>query len=248
MSLLGKLALSVLPAAIAALGGAMVYKTHEGREEAATIEGTEQREVADLQPGDGLVAVSGTARAGDDDLLSAAMLGTEGVVVRTVVEQRAGDEIGENRKTAWDTIYDAGDYVPFAVDDGTGQVAVEPPGGNVGAFTVDSTLYESEPGEEPPEPVRRWLDATDGVDAAVDQYRGYRQAAIEPGETVHVVGEPVDNGGETVLTGQQRPEEFVASDLSKSELANESTYGAGAYALGGLLVLVGAVPLALLWL
>lgn len=247
MSVVGKLALSVFPALIAVFGAGMVYKTYAGREEAATIRGAVERSIGDLTPGDGLVAVSGTVRAGAD-LLPAPMVDTEGVAVRTVVEERAADEIGSSRGTDWDTIYDAGDYVPFAIDDGTGEIAVEPPGGNVGEFLMDTASYESEPGEDPPEPVQRWLAATDGIEAAADQYRGYRQAVIEDGETVHGVGEPVSGESGLALTGDERPDDYVVSNLPRDEVADEASYGVGAYVLGTILFLLGSGAVTYLWL
>lgn len=248
MSVTGKLALSVLPALFVLGGVGMAYKTHQGRERADTVAGAERHDAASLEPGDGLVAVEGTARATGDDLVPATMAGTEGVVVRTVVEQRAAGAVGDKRKTDWDTIYADGNYVPFAVADDTGEAAVEPPDGDVSNVTVDTELYESEPGEEPPEPVRRWLAETDGIDAAVDQYRGYRQGVIEDGESVYGVGEPVAGDGGVVLTGGDRSEEFVVSDLSAEELAEETGYGLAGYVVGGLLLVVGLAPLALIWL
>lgn len=247
MSVVGRLALSLLPAVIAVVGAGMVYRTYAGREEAATIRGAAERSIGDLTPGDGLVAVSGTVRAGGD-LLSAPMVDTEGVAVRTVVEERSADEVGSARGTDWDTIYDAGDYVPFAIDDGTGEIAVEPPGGNVGAFLMDTASFESEPGEEPPEPVKRWLAATDGIEAAVDEYRGYRQAVVEDGETVHGVGEPIDGESGLALSGDQRPDDYVVSNLPREEVAEHASSGVAAYALGAVLFLLGSGAVAYLWL
>lgn len=62
-------------------------------------------------------------------------------------------------------------------------------------------VYEAEDGEEPPEPVRRWLKETD-VDAEeeIDPHRGYKQGIIEDGETVYAKGESVNDNGNLVFT------------------------------------------------
>jgi len=248
MAVVGRLVFSAIPVLLVLWGGVMIYRTYEGRRRAADIDEGSDTAVADARPGSGVIEVTGTARATVDDLVPATMLDTEGVVVRTVVEERAADAVGDARGTDWDTIYADGDFVPFEIDDGTGQIAVEPPEGDVSRFTVDTELYESEPGEEPPEPVQRWLDETDSLDAAVDQYRGYRQGAIEAGESVYAMGEPVTmDGNRTVLTGGDSPDEFVVSDLSKDELSDSAGYGTSSYVIGGLLLVLGTVPLAYLW-
>lgn len=248
MSIVGLVALSAFPAILALFGGWMAVRTYRGRQRAADVEARETTDVAELQTGSGVDEVTGTARAADDELLPASMAETEGVAVRTVVEERSAGQVGERRNTDWDTVYADGDYVPFVVDDGTGEVPVRPPEDDVSSITVETVAYESEPGAEPSDPVQRWLAETDGIEAAVDEYRGYRQGVVEDGEAVYAAGEPVADGGGVVLTGDERPDEFVVSDRSKEEVAEDSSYGLSGYVIGGALLLVGLGALALLWL
>ena len=248
MTLIGQLALSLLPGGLAGLGGFMMYRTRQGRERASAIEEDGETTVDALQPGGGVVGVEGVARATGDDRVTAAMIGRDGVAVRTVVEERVADAVGESRRSDWQTVYADGDYVPFVVDDGTGTVAVEPPDGSVSSFTVDSRQFVAEPGEEPPKQVRDWLATTDGIDAATDQYRNYEQAVIEDGETVYARGEPVAVDGAVSLAGDDRPDEFAVSDLGREGLADEESYGRAGYVVGAVLLCVGLAGLALLWL
>ncbi|WP_135821386.1 GIDE domain-containing protein [Halostella litorea] len=245
MALVGRLAISLVPAMFLAIGVAMVYKTHAGRSSAATVAGAEPAAVEELRPGDGYRQVQGTARALGDDTLPAAMLDASGVAVLTSVEERSARQVGEKAGTDWDVVYGDFDVVPFAVDDGTGSVEVAFPDGGEGV-KIDRELFESEPGERPPESVRRWLAETDAVDAAPDEHRAYRQGVIEVGERVTAMGTPVktENG---VALGPGDEGEFVVADASPEEIAESESYGVAGYVVGAVLALVGLVPLAYLW-
>jgi hypothetical protein len=242
-----KLFLSFFALPFLLAGVYMLKATYEGRQRAADVEGREPTDVAGLQPGDGPVVVEGTARARGDDLVEAPMLDAAGVHVVTRVEEYSSDEVGDQKGTAWDTVYATVESVPFVLDDGTGEIPVEVPDG--GDVKLDPEVFEAEAGEAPPEPVQRWLETTDLDADEVDPHRAYKQAVLEDDETAYAMGEAVvDDDGELVLGADDYPGEFVVSDMGADELADEEGYGRGGYAIGAVLFAVGAVPLAFIWL
>ncbi|WP_323675466.1 GIDE domain-containing protein [Halorubellus sp. PRR65] len=248
MALAGKIALSVFPALLAAGGAYMLYATRAGRARADAIDGTPERPVGELTAGEGYVALSGRARASTDERVPATIAGTDGVAVQTIVEEYVGTSPGDARRSDWQALYGDADAVPFAVADDTGTIPVESPDGDAEGVTVDPTVVEVEPGEDPPANVARWIAETDGVERDPDTRRAYKQGVIEDGESVSALGEPVERDGGLVLTGDDRPDEFVVSDLSEDELSDEAGYGLAGYVVGAILLAVGVVPLAVLWL
>jgi len=248
MTVAGQLFLSLFPALFVLGGGYMLKATYDGRQRAAEVEETEATPIGELSPDGGLAVVEGTARATGDERVDAAMLDREGVYVYTQIEERSAREIGENKGPAWETIYTESEGVPFAIEDGTGEVPVELP--DQGTTTLDPKVFEAESGEEPPEPARRWLEGTDvDVDDEVDPHRAYKQGLIEDGEPVYAKGEPaVDDDGQLILTGDARPDEFRLTDLSRDELAAEEETSRTGYAIGAVLLAIGLLPLAFIWL
>lgn len=248
MTVAGQLFLSLFPALFVLGGGYVLKATYDGRQRVAGIEETEATPVGELQPDGGLTVVEGTARATSDERVDAAMLDREGVYVYTQIEERSAREIGEKTGPAWETIYTESDAVPFAIDDGTGEIRVELP--DQGTTTIDPEVFEAENGEEPPAAARRWLEGTDvAVAEEVDPHRAYKQGVIEDGETVYAKGEPaVDGDGQLVFTGDARPGEFRLTDLSRDELAAAEETSRTGYAIGAVLLALGLLPLAFIWL
>jgi len=252
MSLTTRLAFSILPAALALAGIGMAFLTYRSRRRAETIEATDRTPVEDLQPGSGLAAVVGEARPLEDRLLTAHLLGTEGVARVTTVQRRRDrghDHEGHTSTTSrWIDLYDDTKYVPFAVDDGTGEVAIEVP--NPGRIALETETYVVEPDEDPPEPVRELIGRIDGLEPAPGETRRYAQGVVEVGNRVSVLGEPVvdDGTSETILAGDREADEFVVSDVSKGTLADAEAYGRAGYVLGALFFLAGGVPLGVIWL
>lgn len=245
----GLIVLSVFPAILAVGGLGMAYRTYQGRQRAATIDELDPSPVGDLEPGTGVTAVSGAARpaADDPDLVSATMLDAKGVYVSDQVQERHAAPADENRPGSdWETVGASTQAIPFVVDDGSGSVPVSIP--DAGNVSVAVETVEVESGAEPPPEVTAWLAETDGIEAAPGEHRAYKQGVIEAGEEVYAVGEPVADGGEMVFTGESHPDEFVVTDRSQSALSQDTGYGLAGYAFGAVLFLVGAVPLAYLWL
>lgn len=245
----GLLVLSVFPTLLALGGLGMVYRTYQGRQQAAAIDDLDPSPVADIEAGAGVTAISGAVRpaADDPDLVSATMLDTDGVYVSDEVQERHAAPADENRPGSdWETVTASTQAIPFVVDDGSGSVPVRIP--EAGSVSVAAETIEVEPGSEPPPGVMDWLAETDGIEAAPKEYRAYKQGVIEAGEEVYAVGEAVTDGGGLVFTGKTHPEEFVVTDRSQSALSEDSGYGLGGYAFGAVLFVVGAAPLAYLWL
>lgn len=247
MTVVGNLFLSLFPTPFALGGAYMLKRTYERNQHAAEVESTDPTAVGDLQPGDGPTVVEGTARAVGDERVEAPMLDSEGVYVYTQIEERSAREVGEQTGPAWETLYTESDAVPFVIDDGTGEIPVEKP--ERGVTKLDPEVFEAESGEEPPEPARRWLDGTDvDIEEEVDPHKAYKQGLIEDGETVYARGEPVSDGGDIVLTGDDHPDDFLLTDLAREELSEEESAGSLGYIVGLVLLAMGLVPLAFIWL
>lgn len=253
MSLTTRLAFSILPVALALVGIGIVFLTYRSRRRAETIEAADRTAVEDLQPGSGLAAVVGEARPLEDRLLTAHLLGSEGVARVTTIQRRRDrsyDHEGHTSTTSrWVDLYSDSKYVPFAVDDGTGEVAIDVP--TAGRIALETEDYVVEPDEDPPGPVRELIDRIDGLEPAPDETRRYAQGVVEVGDRVSVLGEPVvddDGRSETILAGDRRADEFVVSDVSTETLADAEAYGRAGYVVGAVFFLAGVVPLGVIWL
>jgi hypothetical protein len=245
MAIVGKLFLSFFVVPFALGGGYLLKGTYDRRREASGLEASETTAVGELQPESGCTVIEGTARATGEKRVEAAMIDREGVYVYTQIEERSAREVGENTGPSWETVYTDSESVPFVIDDGTGEIPVEIP--EQGATTLDPETYDADHGEEPPEPVRRWLQTIDSSPGnEVDPHRAYKQGVIEDGETVYAKGEPVGNG-ELVFTGDTQPEEFLLTDMSLDELAEQENVSIAASILGAVLLTIGLVGLAIIW-
>ena len=174
-------------------------------------------------------------------------------------------EVAEYRTSgktqSWSTIDTGEAGVPFRVDvDGTG-VRVDPANATYLFGLDDSLRVKSD--EEPPERIRRFVDAVDAVDGSDPGYdvgpftigrgpdRRYRQRVLRPGDTVTVVGDasafPDAPVGE-VKAGIAGGSPFVVSDTSARRTALRLV-GRSALPIvaGGVLVVVAMGFLAPVW-
>lgn len=177
MAIEGQLFLPLFAVPFALAGGYLLKTTHDNRQRAADVVGTEPTPIRELDPGDDQTTIEGTARATGDDRVTAAMRDREGLCALTRIEERSARELGENTGPSWETGYRERDSVPFVIDDGTDAGPVEIP--DQGPTRLEPETYEAGHGEEPPVPVRRWLRGTD-----VDSHKWYKQGLVENGETV----------------------------------------------------------------
>ncbi|MFB6084781.1 MAG: GIDE domain-containing protein [Halorientalis sp.] len=215
---------------------------------AATLLRTRSASVADLDAGD-LVTVSGTVEPFTDERVPAHFRNGDGVAVATRVQRTTRSGGGRTRGTAaegWTTKRSHFATVPFAVDDGSGTVAVRPP--DLEAFPTEASFRDSIRLDErtvPDEPhvvgtAPRAFDefAFDGETvAAADADRRFEQGLLEPGDAVSVVGRVIRTEGGRLAVGA--PNNTDAFTLVADDRGDASALGQSAGAL--VLALLGAV-------
>jgi len=212
------------------------------------IEETETTKIRQLKPGK--AEVKGTARATEgSSTLESPIHHKEALATRVMVEEYRSNSDGGG---SWESIYDETESVPFVVDDGTGEVRVEPPLSSGTNLNPELERERVGGGEEPSEKVKRFIEREEGVGSAskgsigpldFGERRRYSEGVIEPGENVYVLGRArKDEAGwgergyvidETTASG-----EFVLSDKSEEQLVKEGKWG-------GILLLVFGVVFAL---
>lgn len=239
--------ISVVPMLV---GLGMIYRGYTSRKLADTMAEIDPTPIGNLQPGDGLVEIEGRARA-EAERSAAPMLDTEGVAVTTSVERRdirdaPGDQPGQ--RTVWNTVHSDRTVHDFSVEDDTGRVPVDIPSDGELNIAIQTTTVGKN--DTPPAHVQSLIDATEGLDADPLNVRRYSQGVIEDGESVYGLGEPTTGAdGQLVFTGDGRASEFILSDLSEEQLAEQKAGGGlGGYLLGGLFFVVGAGVMLLVWL
>lgn len=199
------------------------------------MEAEEPTPVGELAPGEP-AEVNGTVEPGEDGTVETPVYGREAVEYTTKVQRRT-DRSGT--RGGWYTYHEEGESVPFVVSDETGEVRVEPPADR--DPNVEGTWVRFGAGvDDPlPEPVRAYLSGLDAasLDAGIDVgplSLGSRQrcgeAAIEPGDDIHVYGYVDDathgwDGPRLTLTaGADTP--FVYSTVDP-EVVQETTTRVG---------------------
>ncbi len=232
--------LSVLTGVLLVAKGRRMRKQNEG---AATEKPTPVR---DVRPG--TVTVTGTAEPTDEGGAVAAPISGEAALATAV-------EVQKKSGKTYRTIHETEDAVPFLVNDGTGVVRVDP--ATEGRFDLAVDPVVVGPGEEPPAPVRRFLESEPAVGAAEDsellgiavgERRRYLEGMVRAGDEVVVVGEARRAGSargdhEHVVDGGSDPGSFVLSDKSGDRLTTESQVWSGlrilVYVTGATSILMG---------
>lgn len=233
---------------IAGVGLTLVKKGFHQRRRADRIAATETTDVRNIRPG--LVEVKGTARPVEGvDPHRAPISDVEAIASRVEVKKKAGNNwrtVHENRRTS-----------PFVVDDGTGEVRVEPT--EDARLNFDDREIEVDPTEEPPRDVKRFAKRSGLVEEqgrSMIEARSrlyarwtYREGVLEPGEEVYVLGEAFEEEagwGERrfVITGYGS--ELVVSDQrEETVIEEERRQGLGRIALGAFVLLFGLAALVL---
>lgn len=241
--------------AAVAFGVAMVYYGVKSYRTNKRMAETETTPVREIEPG--VVELKGTARAiEDEEALSAPISGNEALATTATVQKYSSG----GKHSSWNTIYDQETVRPFLVDDGTGEVRVEPPEDASLRLRESTTTVDGD--EQPPDNVRRFVEAFDGVDPATKdedrllasgERRRYREGSIEPGDDVYVFGEAVESeagwGADAYeVTGGADVGRFVLSDMAEEELTSSGKLGAVLLSAVGLLVLLFGVPFLLVGL
>jgi hypothetical protein len=173
--------------------------------------------------------------------------------------QEDHDPDDPGRDGHWSTIDSGTMYRPFALDDGTGRMRVEPEAD--ASFEISDehrNRFHVQPGETPPAGVVEFFerqyedDADEGLlgglldgtpDAQDADKRRYSQEVIPPGEDVYLLGgaEPADGGSganadRLVLRRDEGSEEFIISEKNEAEIVSSQKWTAPALILVGILI------------
>jgi len=259
-----EVALALLSVSLVPLIGGLlsIKKARRVKKRNKSVEEVHFSEIGELEPG--TVKINGEARRTDDGSALRSPISRKGAIgYVTRVEEPGG-----GKSQSWETVYEDEEFVPFVVDDGTGEVRVEPPpevstaGGMFPKRQVDIELTQTTVwgDEEPPERVKDFIKRNEEVEEAegviFDEDRRYSEGVIEPGEEVYVFGEATEEGGDGVwgericVIDETTPAgEFVVSDkegerwLEKRDKGALLMYGVGgvAFVVGGLSALVAVL-------
>jgi hypothetical protein len=229
----------------------------KARAKSSRIESTETIQIRDMQPG--TVELKGTARLPDDEtLLESPIQRADALAHHVEVEE--WDSSGEGSGN-WKTRHESQVSVPMVVDDGSGEVRVELP--EDGELNVEQMRTKVGSGDDPPEPIRRYIERSEGIDEAsqldigpvsVGDRRRYSEGLVEPGEDIYVLGraheEQAGWGDRAVVVDEPTAAgDFILSDKSEEELVKEGKHG-GLVSLGfgAAFFLVGASVMVVPWL
>ncbi|TKX62872.1 hypothetical protein EXE48_03645 [Halorubrum sp. ASP1] len=244
-------AVDPVPTAIGAvalvLGLVFLARGASGARDAARVFRATPTDPAGLDGAEREIRVTGRAAAVDDETLPAPFGGDPCLCVEYDVSELRSQGKGQS----WVTIDGGEAGVLFRVDAGGTGVRVDPA---AATFSLDvDEKVEVDAGEEPPERVRGFIEAVDGVDDTETGYevgpltigddprRRYVQRTLRPGDEVTVVGDaaafpdaPVGEVKSRVADGAP----FVVSDATARRTAIRLV---GASAVP---VVLGAVALA----
>jgi len=224
--LLFKLGWSVFSLVFVAIGLFVVNGGRKRRARSKRIESTETTPVRDLGPG--TVELKGTARPAEGATPKESPITcADALAFHVEVEKYQSSSEGGG---SWRTIHEEEESVPILLSDGTGEVRVELP--DDGGLNPELTRKRVGGGEEPPEPIRRYVENEAAVDEAtrhdlgllsVGERRRYSEGVIEPGEDVYVLGrarEEEAGWGEQayVIDEPTAAGDFVLSDKREEEL------------------------------
>jgi hypothetical protein len=173
-------------------------------------------------------------------------------------EDHDHDPDDHGRDGHWSTIDSGTMYKPFALDDGTGRMRVEPEADATYEISDEHrNRFLVQPGETPPDEVveffeRQYDDDDDGLlggllgggpGARDADKRRYSQQVIPPGEDVYLLGgaEPAGGGSGSnadrlVLRRDEGSEEFIISDKDEEELVSGYKWAAPALIVVGILL------------
>jgi len=251
------LAFSAFGLVFVAIGLYTANTGRKARAKSTRIEETDTTRIRDIRPG--TVELKGTARLPDDETpLKSPIQRTDALAAHVEVEEWESSGQGSG---SWETKHESRTAVPLLVDDGTGEVRVQLPAD--GELNVEQIRTKVGSGDEPPEPIRRYVEREESVGEAsrrdigpvsIGDRRRYSEGLIEPGEDVYVLGharEEQAGWGDRTLVVDEPTEagDFILSDKSEAELITEGERG-GLISLGfgAVLTLVGASVMVLPWL
>ena len=202
----------------------------------------------------GVVELEGDAKAGEQAFESP-FSGNDCVLYEYEIEEyrSSGDD------SDWVTIDKGQTESPFYLDDGTGEVMVDPRGADLrlprdGRYRVDSF-------DELPDAAQEFVRENDSVDTQTDEWfeedRRYTEYYIGTDENVYVFGKALprenDTGSVTnpenaVINTDRTTPMFVISDRSESEVMSSMTKRILAAVIGGFILAVGGFAVLLAFL
>lgn len=209
--------------------------------------------IRELPTRSGPVEIEGTATVADDhDPVESIFSRTPCLAYEYEVEEYKSS----GKHSSWQTVDEGNEFVPFVVEDATGEVRVRPENGE---FRFEEHTVRVGGGEEPPERIQQYIAGTEAVDSQnksldllvaeldVGNDQKFTERRLDPGEDVYVYGTVGRGGGSawgsrlvdaTVEDGPEVPS-FVVSDTWEQETArriSRSAFGKGAIGLffGGI--------------
>lgn len=257
----GTLILGGFGAVVVLIGAAIVRQGYLERRTASAVADHDPRPIESLTPGDGAVAVDGTARPAGEGTVDAPIAGTEGVVVDTEVAkfipgspgnaaERTGGGSDPRRRDKWRYRQEVVERVPFVVEGEDAEVRVEVPT-EANVDVARTSKRDVRDVDDPPPAVQEFL-ADGGEDVILTdstKYR-FRQGAVEPRQPVYVLAQGVEettgwDGPDVTLTGDGAPSDVVVTTREQDRMAEEATSGTLAkYVVGAVVFLVGTGLLA----
>lgn len=149
----------------------------------------------------------------------------EALYVDYQIQEEREDSDGD---TSWTTLDHDTWVTPFTLDDGTGEISVDPEVSAKYEISEEyTTSLDISGGGSPPSPVREFLEQGTDVAPTSHNRRRYRQEIIPPGETVYVLGgaeEKEESEGRDeeslVIRRDGGSERFVISDMTEQSLTS----------------------------
>ena len=202
---------------------------------------TDRLDTGDVAGTSGRVVTQGTV--GElDGTLTTPVRGAPSVVYTTRVLRNRRDDVEKARESEenWAGVHVGEEVTRFAVDDGTGPVAVDPDGARLYLDEKDDSANAFfEEGDDLPASVKGYLRDVDVADMAMsDAHLRVEEKALEPGEDVYVVGDIEGDHVDAAVVAEDNYETLV-----RERVVGGAALGGVVSALGylGLLLAAGAV-------
>lgn len=248
--------LTVFPLAFLAVGLATVAKAVPRYRRAVTFWRSDPIDAGDARRAEGVVELEGTVVA-DGDVLDGTLCGDDCVVVDYEIKEF---KPWSDRLV---TVEDDTETVPFALEDHTGRVAIDPAGAELSV--PDEAAVEIDP-DDPLRPQLESADPDDVTDGTISysthglltRYRSwgrqwYREHPLRPGDEVHVYGpvttdatdEEWGSGVDATVSADAGEGQFVVSRGDESSAIRWSLGGAAILSAFGLAAIVVGVALGL---
>lgn len=197
------------------IGGVMILFGSSPLHAYLTVRGTDPTDVTAIDPGMDEAELVGTARP-VGELFTAPLTGEDAMAHSWKVQRYISGPQGND----WSTVESGEDRQPFALDDGTGKIFVDPEGA---AMNLEHETWEVGKGENPSGKIRRYLEESDSSHSAASEVvynrkRRFLEGRLFPGGDVYVYG-PIKAGpAEDTPKGVVRS--YVGSDRDQSEEGN----------------------------